>query len=169
MKDYRDILKQVATDFPNLFTKDLEKAKTTTGKIQKVETYVNNLNKAELGAYSKKILKEKYAYIDQQKKSSATLIQNAVRGHDARAVAQQLKYQALANATASRQFQKELSSATRVQTQFRSHLARQEFERQQAIGVPFVAQPELYSLVQGTGPLTQSSVFTQDEMDAFFA
>jgi hypothetical protein len=53
-------------------------------------------------------------------------------------------------------------------------LARQEFERQKIIGVSLLAQPELYSLVPGTGPLTQSTVFdpsapfSQSEFDSFF-
>ena len=96
-------------------------------------------------------------------KSSATLIQNAVRGRDARAEVRQLKYQALANATASRQQQKEISSATRVQTQFRSHLARQAFARE----IMFASSPS------GTGtPISNvfdtSAPFNQAEFDAFF-
>jgi hypothetical protein len=170
LKDYRDILYQVGAEYPNLFADELQKSGN-----KKVSTYVNILKKADIIDLSEKILKEKYAYINQQQQSSATLIQNAVRGRDARAEVRQLKYQVLANAAASRQQQKEISSATRVQTQFRSHLARQEFARQQLIGVPFYAQPELYSLVRGTGPLTLSNVydpsdpFSQVDIDAFFA
>ena len=118
-----------------------------------------------------KILRQK---MEQQQQSSATLIQNAVRGRDARTEVRQLKYQALANAAASRQQQKENSSAARVQTQFRSHLARQEFERQKLIGVPSAANPALYPHFPGFAiPLTSSSVFdpntfNQAEFDAFF-
>jgi hypothetical protein len=182
MKDYREILNKVGTNLPQLFADELQKSGN-----KKISTYINLLSKTEIVLLSEKILKEKYEFKDDtttlqevfarsvssrnyvQQVSSATLIQNTLRGRDARAELRQLKYQALANATSLIQQQ---SSTTRVQTQFRSHLARDEFERQKIIGVPFVAQPELYSLVRGTGPLTESIVlssFTQTEMDAFFA
>ena len=188
MKDYRDILNKVGTDLPQLFSDELQKSGN-----KKISTYINQLSKAEIVLLSEKILKEKYQFKDATTKlqevslqslssrnygrqiSSATLIQNALRGRDARAELRQLKYQALANAAASIQQQKEISSATRVQTQFRSHLARQDFARQKLIGVPAGAMPELYSLVRGTGPLTLSNLydtsapFNQEEFDAFFA
>ena len=59
MKDYRDILLKVARDLPDLFTADLEKTKTPLGKIQKVETFINSLNKTEIIDFSKKILTQK--------------------------------------------------------------------------------------------------------------
>ena len=188
MKDYREILNKVGTDLPQLFSDELQKSGN-----KKISTYINQLSKAEIVLLSEKILKEKYQFKDATTKlqevslqslssrnygrqiSSATLIQNALRGRDARAELRQVKYQALANAAASIQQQKEISSATRVQTKFRSHLARQDFARQKLIGVPFLAQPELYSLVRGTGPLTLSNLydpsvpFSQEEFDAFFA
>ena len=76
------------------------------------------------------------------------------------------KYQDLLNATIRKE--KEIPSATRVQTQFRSHLARQEFERQQIIGVPFVAQPELYQLLPSS-VFDPTAPFSQEDFDAFFA
>ena len=179
MKDYRDILLKVARDLPDLFTADLEKTKTPLGKIQKVETFINSLLKPELIEYSKKILTQKMP-LDQgatklQEVSARSVLSREygnvkIATHELQAVMRRgtpaNKYQDLLNATIRQE--KEIPSATRVQTQFRSHLARQEFARQKLIGVPFVAQPELYSLVRGTGPLTTSSVFTEEEMLAFF-
>jgi hypothetical protein len=175
MKDYRDILKQVATDFPNLFTKDLEKAKTATGKIQKVETYVNNLNKAELGAYSKKILIEKYKLDDATRKLQQVSGRSVLSRHygDAKIATHELqdvmrrgiaanKYKDIL--TTSRQQQKEISSATRVQTQFRSHLARQAFAREVLFGSsPSGAGTPLSNVFDPTAP------FSQADFDAFFA
>ena len=178
MKDYRDILNKVGTDLPQLFDDELQKSGN-----KKISTYINQLSKAEIVLLSEKILKEKYQFKDAtttlqevfarslssreytKQISSATLIQNALRGRDARAELRQLKYQALANATALKQQQ---SSATRVQTQFRSHLARQEFARQKTIGVPFLAMPELYQLLPSS-VFDTSAPFNQAEMDAFFA
>jgi hypothetical protein len=156
-KDYRDILNKVAEDYPQLFPE---------AGTKKVSTYINALIKTELIAYSEKVLQQKYAIIDQQRKSSATLIQNAVRGRDARAELRQLKYQALANASASRQYQKEFSSASRVQTQFRSHLAKQEYARQILFGSsPSAAGTPLSSISNVYDP---SAPFNQAEFDAFF-
>jgi hypothetical protein len=185
MRDYREILKQVATDLPNLFTEDLEKAKTATGKIPKSETYVNNLNKADLIAYSEKILIQKYKLDDATRKLQEVSVRSVlsreygnakIATYELQAVMRRgtpaNKYQDLLNATIHQE--KQISSATRVQTQFRSHLARQEFERQRLIGPSLFAQPELYSLVPGTGPLTESNIidpsniFNQVEFDAFF-
>jgi len=74
MKDYRDILMKVAQDYPHLFP-----------GTQKASTYINSRSKPELHALSEKILKEKYAYIDEQDQS-ANLIQNILRGHRGRGV-----------------------------------------------------------------------------------
>ena len=74
MKDYRDILIKVAQDYPHLFP-----------GTQKASTYINSRSKPELHALSEKILKEKYAYIDEQNQS-ANLIQNILRGHRGRGV-----------------------------------------------------------------------------------
>ena len=168
MKDYRDILKQVAIELPNLFIEDLQKAKTTTGKIQKVETYVNNLNKAELGAFSKKILIQKYKLDDATRKLQEVSgrsvlsrqygdtkiatheLQNVMR----RGIAAN-KYIDILNA--SRQQQKEISSATRIQTQFRSKLARQAFEREVMLNTSFTSTV-----------FDPSMGFTLEEFDAFF-
>jgi len=181
MKDYRDILNKVGTDLPQLFSDELQKSGN-----KKISTYINQLSKAEIVLLSEKILKEKYQFKDATTKlqevslqslssrnyskqiSSATLIQNALRGRDARAELRQLKYQALANAAASIQQQKEISSATRVQTQFRSHLARQDFARQKLIGVPVGAMPEFYQLLPSS-VFDLSVPYTQEEFDAFFA
>jgi hypothetical protein len=168
MKDYRDILKQVAIELPNLFIEDLQKAKTTTGKIQKVETYVNNLNKAELGAFSKKILIQKYKLDDATRKLQEVSgrsvlsrqygdtkiatheLQNVMR----RGIAAN-KYIDILNA--SRQQQKEISSATRIQTNYRSKLARQAFEREVMLNTSF------------TSTVFDPSIgFTLEEYDAFF-
>jgi hypothetical protein len=74
MKDYRDMLIKVAQDYPHLFP-----------GTQKASTYINSRSKPELHALSEKILKEKYAYIDEQDQS-ANLIQNILRGHRGRGV-----------------------------------------------------------------------------------
>ena len=170
MKDYRDILKQVAIELPNLFIEDLQKAKTTTGKIQKVETYVNNLNKAELGAFSKKILIEKYKLDDATRKLQEVSgrsvlsrqygdtkiatheLQNVMR----RGIAAN-KYIDILNASRQQQKEKQISSATRIQTQFRSKLARQAFEREVMLNTSF------------TSTVFDPSIgFTLEEFDAFF-
>jgi len=173
MKDYRDILKQVATDFPNLFTKDLEKAKTATGKIQKVETYVNNLNKADLGAYSKKILIEKYklndATIKFQEVSERSVLSREygntkIATHELQNVMRRgiaaNKYKDILTATIHQE--KQISSATRIQTNYRSKLARQAFARE----VFFAASPS------GAGtPLSNvydASAWNEAEFNAFF-
>ena len=76
------------------------------------------------------------------------------------------KYQDLLNATIRKE--KEIPSATRVQTQFRSHLARQEFARQKIIGVPAGAMPDLYQLLPSS-VFDTSAPFNQADFDAFFA
>ena len=181
MKDYREILNKVGTDLPQLFADELQKSGN-----KKISTYINQLSKAEIVLLSEKILKEKYQF-----KDATTTLQEVfarsvlsreygnakIATHELQAIMRRgtpaSKYQDLLNATIRKE--KEIPSATRVQTQFRSHLARQEYARQKLSGVPFLAQPELYSLVRGTGPLTQSIVFdptapfSQVDFDAFFA
>ena len=177
-KDYRAILEQIAVDFPKWFEEGLKETNT-----KKISTYINKLTVLEQAGLTDKLLAKKYEFKDATTKlqevsarslssreygkqiSSATLIQNALRGRDARAELRQLKYQALANATALKQQQ---SSATRVQTQFRSHLARQEYARQQLAGVPFVANPTLYPLFPGAGtPLGDVSIVSQEDFNSW--
>ena len=171
MKDYRDILKQVAIELPNLFIEDLQKAKTTTGKIQKVETYVNNLNKAELGAFSKKILIQKYKLDDATRKLQEVSgrsvlsrqygdtkiatheLQNVMR----RGIAAN-KYIDILNASRQQQKEKQISSATRIQTNIRSKLARQAFEREVMLNTSFTSTV-----------FDPSMGFSEEELDAFFA
>ena len=161
-----------------MFTEDLDKARTPTGKLQKPDTYINTLLKGEIGPYSKKILIQKYKLDDatiklQEVSARSVLSKNygnaKIAMHELQAVMRRgttaNRYQDILNATIRRE--KEPASATRVQTQFRSHLARQEFERQKLIGVPAVAMPDLYQLYPSnvfapTGP------FVQADFDAFF-
>jgi hypothetical protein len=74
IKDYREILKQVAEDYPHLFP-----------GIKKVSTYINSRSKPDLIEFAEKVLKEKYEYINEQDQS-ANLIQNILRGHKGRGV-----------------------------------------------------------------------------------
>ena len=74
IKDYREILNQVAEDYPHLFP-----------GIKKVSTYINSRSKPDLIELAEKVLKQKYEYINEQDQS-ANLIQNILRGHKGRGV-----------------------------------------------------------------------------------
>ena len=74
IKDYREILKQVAEDYPHLFP-----------GIKKVSTYINSRSKPDLIELAEKVLKQKYEDINEQDQS-ANLIQNILRGHKGRGV-----------------------------------------------------------------------------------
>ena len=177
MKDYRDILLKVARDLPDLFTEDLEKAKTPLGKIQKVETFINSLNKTEIIDFSKKILKQKMG-LDQ----GATKLQEVVArsflsekygnakiaAHELQAVMRRgtpaNKYQDLLNATI--RTEKRTPFATRIQTQFRSHLARQELERRVMYGGVL---PSGFGTPVGESHIFDPSTpFSQVDFEAFF-
>ena len=173
MKDYRDILNKVGTDLPQLFDDELQKSGN-----KKISTYINQLSKAEIVLLSEKILKEKYQFKDAtttlQEVSARSLSSreygNAkIATHELQAIMRRgtpaSKYQDLLNATIRKE--KEIPFATRVQTQFRSHLARQEFARQKIIGVPAGAMPDLYQLLPSS-VFDTSAPFYQAEFDAFF-
>jgi len=166
MKDYRDILNEVAGDHPQLFPE---------AGTKKITTYINALNKTELVALSEKVLLQKYNLDDATRKlqevSARSVVSRTygnakIATHELQAVMRRgtaaNKYQDLLNATIHQE--KQISSATRVQTQFRSHLARQAFARE----VLFAPSPS------GSGtPLSNlfdpSAPFNQAEFDAFFA
>ena len=146
-KDYKEILSQLAGDYPNLFTEPGSK---------KITTYINSLNKTELIAFAEKVLKQKYELIEQEQHSSATLIQNVLRGHKGRGEVKQIKYEARYQALGG-------ASASMIQLNFRNRnlnkTARQEFERQRLLGVPPNANPALYPLYRGAGtPLGDVSI-----------
>ena len=158
-----------------MFTEDLEKAKTPLGKIQKVETFINSLNKTEIIDFSKKILKQKME-LDQgatklQEVSARSVLSrkygNAkIATHELQAVMRRgtpaNKYQDLLNAT----IRQENSFATRVQTQFRSHLARQELERRVMYGGVL---PSGFGTPVGESHIFDPSTpFNQADFDAFF-
>ena len=174
MKDYRDILNKVGTDLPQLFDDELQKSGN-----KKISTYINQLSKTEIVLLSEKILKEKYQF-----KDATTTLQEVfarsvlsreygnakIATHELQDVMRRgtpaSKYQDLLNATIHQE--KQISSATRVQTQFRSHLARQEYARQQLAGVPFVANPTLYPLFPGAGtPLGDVSIVSQEDFNSW--
>jgi hypothetical protein len=172
VKDYREILKQVSIDLPNLFTEDLEKSRTPTGKLQKVETYINNLLKGDIAKYSRKILIEKYKLDDAtrklQEKSARSVLSKDYRNTKIatyelqdvmrRGIAAN-KYKDILNATIRKE--KQISSATRIQTNFRSKLARQEFERQKLFMTPLSDIP-LSGVIDPT-----SSFVTEADFEAF--
>jgi hypothetical protein len=162
-KDYKEILNQLAGEYPNFFAE--------TGN-KKITTYINSLNKTELIAFAEKVLKQKYEFIEQEQHSSATLIQNVLRGHKGRGEVKQIKYETKYQALGG-------ASASMIQLNFRNRnlnkSARQEFERQRLLGVPFLAQPDLYPHFRGMGsPLGDINVFDpsgpfdQAAFDAFF-
>jgi hypothetical protein len=172
MKDYRDILNKVGTDLPQLFDDELQKSGN-----KKISTYINQLSKAEIVLLSEKILKEKYQFKDAtttlqevfaQSVSSRNYANTKIATHELQAVMRRgtpaSKYQDLLNATIRKE--KEISSATRVQTQFRSHLAKQEYARQILFGSsPSAAGTPLSSISNVYDP---SAPFNQAEFDAFF-
>ena len=79
------------------------------------------------------------------------------------------KYQDLL--TASRQQQQQQTPfAISIQTQFRSKLARQEFERQRLIGPSPFADPSRYPLSRGSDtPLGDLSIISDEDFDAWMA
>jgi hypothetical protein len=79
IKDYREILNQVAEDYPHLFP-----------GIKKVSTYINSRSKPDLIELAEKVLKQKYEDINEQDQS-ANLIQNILRGHKGRGVVSGIK------------------------------------------------------------------------------
>jgi len=74
LTQYKEILNKLATDLPDLFIEDLKKAPTPGGKLQKVQTYINNLKKPEAFALSEKVLMQKYADIDAETTRKETLV-----------------------------------------------------------------------------------------------
>jgi uncharacterized protein (DUF1778 family) len=193
-KDYKEILYKLAEDQPKFFTEAGNK---------KITTYINSLNKTELVELSEKVLAKKYKYseassilqsasrrttntsirnelgtiMDANRDSAADIVLKATRKYAEqekfRSIMEALKPAIVQQKFLEKQAQRQASTLL-IQTAYRNRGARQEFERQRLIGPSLFAQPELYSLVPGMGPLTQSTVFdpsipfNQAEFDAFF-
>jgi hypothetical protein len=171
--DYRDILNQVAVDLPNLFTDELLKSGN-----KKVSTYINTLLKEDLVQLSEKILKEKYVLSQSTSKlqdvSARSVLSRDYRNtkiavHELQDVMRRgiaaNKYKDLLNTTI--RAEKNPAFVNRIQTQFRSHLARQEFERQKLIGVPAGANPSAYQLYPSNVIDPTSSFVTEADFEAF--